>query len=244
MGVDNDLNTPLLAVEGRRIRDSYPEELPRERLIRDGPGSLKNSELIAILLRTGVVGESVFDLSERLLRDHGGLTGLQRLDVREMMRLHGLGEAKATTLKAALEIGRRLALLPLADRPPIASPEDLAQIYGIEMAALEQEQLRVVHLDTRNRIIEMRMIYQGSANEASVRIGELFRHAVRLNAVSVILMHNHPSGDPTPSGADVALTADVVAAGKLLDIAVVDHLVFGQGRHVSLKRLGLGFPRS
>jgi DNA repair protein RadC len=228
----------------RSIRESYPDELPRERLIRDGPTALMTSELIAILLRTGVVGESVFALSERLLRDHGGLLGLQRLDVRELTRLHGLGEAKATTLKSALEIGRRLALLPLAERPPISSPEDVAQIYGIEMAALEQEQLRVVLLDTRNKIIEMRVVYQGSANEASVRIGELFRDAVRLNAVSMILMHNHPSGDPTPSSADVSLTAEVVTAGKLLDIAVIDHLVFGQGRHVSLKRLGLGFPRS
>ncbi|HYI25335.1 MAG TPA: DNA repair protein RadC [Thermomicrobiales bacterium] len=231
-------------VQRRAVRDTYPEEMPRERLIRDGPGSLKTSELIAILLRTGVVGEPVFDLSERLLRENGGLLGLQRLETRTLMQMHGLGEAKATTLKSALEIGRRLALLPLADRPAIASPEDVAQIYGIEMAALEHEQLRVVLLDTRNRIIEMRIIYQGSANEASVRIGELFRDAVRLNAVSIILMHNHPSGDPTPSGADISLTAEVVAAGKLLDIVVVDHLVFGQGRHVSLKRLGLGFPRA
>jgi DNA repair protein RadC len=235
---------PPPPVARRSIRDSYPDELPRERLIRDGPGSLKTSELIAILLRTGVVGESVFDLSERLLRENGGLLGLQRLDTRTLMRMHGLGEAKATTLKSALEIGRRLAMLPLADRPAISSPEDVAQIYGIEMAALEQEQLRVVLLDTRNRIIEMRIIYQGSANEASVRIGELFRDAVRQNAVSIILIHNHPSGDPTPSAADISLTAEVVAAGKLLDIAVVDHLVFGQGRHVSLKRLGLGFPRA
>jgi DNA repair protein RadC len=228
----------------RSIRETYPTELPRERLIRDGASSLQTSELIAILLRTGVVGESVFALSERLLRENGGLLGLQRLDVRELMQLHGMKEAKASTLKAALEIGRRLALMPLAERPAISSPEDVAQLYAVEMAALEQEQLRVVLLDTRNRIIEMRVIYQGSANEASVRIGELFRDAVRLNAVGVILMHNHPSGDPTPSGADIALTADVVAAGKLLDITVVDHLVFGQGRHVSLKRMGLGFPRS
>lgn len=237
--IGSDVNPP----PSRSIRDSYPEELPRERLIRYGPASLKTSELIAILLRTGVVGEPVFDLAERLLRENGGLLGLQRLDMHALMRMHGLGEAKATTLKASLEIGRRLALLPLAERPAITSPEDVAQLYGIEMAALEQEQLRVVLLDTRNRIMEMRVLYQGSANEASVRIGEVFRDAIRANAVGLVLMHNHPSGDPTPSAPDIALTAEVVAAGKLLDIAVIDHLIFGQGRHVSLKRLGLGFPK-
>ncbi len=227
----------------RRIKE-YPDELPRERLLNVGASSLKNSELIAILLSTGTQRETVFDLSERLLREHGGLLGLQKLDVRELMRLHGLGPAKATLLKAALEIGRRLAMLPMADRPPILSPEDVVQIYGIEMAALDQEQLRVVLLDTKNKIIEMRVIYQGSVNEASVRIGELFRDAVRLHAVGIIVMHNHPSGDPTPSSADVALTSDVVAAGKLLDIKVLDHLIVGQGRHVSLKRLGLGFAKT
>ncbi len=183
-------------------------------------------------------------LSARLLEEYGGFIGLQRRDYAEFLRMGGLGPAKAATLKAALEIGRRVAKLPIEDRPAISSPEDVVNLIGFEMAALEQEQLRVVLLDTKNRIIRSPMVYQGSVNEASVRIGELFREAVRVNAVSIILVHNHPSGDPTPSGADVALTTNVVAAGKLLDIAVVDHLVIGQGKHVSLKRLGLGFART
>jgi DNA repair protein RadC len=241
--MDSDFASGVDRVATRRIKE-YPDELPRERLLNVGASSLKNSELIAILLGTGTQKESVFTLSERLLRDHGGFMGLQKLDVRELMQLHGLGPAKATLLKSALEIGRRLALVSMADRPPISSPEDIVQIYGVEMAPLEQEQLRVVLLDTKNKIIDMRIVYQGSVNEASVRIGELFRDAVRLNAVSVILMHNHPSGDPTPSGADVSLTVEVVAAGRLLDIAVVDHLIIGHGSHVSLKRLGLGFAKS
>ena len=143
-----------------------------------------------------------------------------------------------------MEIGRRVARMPIEDRPGIASPEDVVNLIGYEMAALEQEQLRVVLVDTRNRIIRSVMVYQGSVNEASVRIAELFREAVRSNAVGVILVHNHPSGDPTPSSADVALTAEVIAAGKLLDITVIDHLIIGQGKHVSLKRLGLGFTKS
>jgi DNA repair protein RadC len=169
---------------------------------------------------------------------------MQRIDLQEMLKIGGLGPAKAATLKAALEIGRRVARLPIEDRPAIASPEDVIDLIGFEMAALEQEQLRVVLLDTKNRIIRAPIkIYQGSVNEAAVRIAELFREAVRANAVSIILVHNHPTGDPTPSAADVALTAEVVAAGALLDIKVLDHLIIGQGRHSSLKRLGLGFPR-
>ncbi|MBA3277047.1 MAG: DNA repair protein RadC [Chloroflexia bacterium] len=218
--------------------------MPRERLEQEGAGVLADHELIAILLRTGTVNEGVLRLSARLLEEYGGFIGLQRRDYAEFLTMGGLGPAKAATLKAALEIGRRVAKLPIDERPAIASPEDVVNLIGFEMAALEQEQLRVVLLDTKNRIIRSPMVYQGSVNEASVRIGELFREAVRVNAVSIILVHNHPSGDPTPSGADVALTVEVVAAGKLLDIAVVDHLVIGQGKHVSLKRLGLGFART
>ncbi len=229
---------------GRKISEGDPDLMPRERLEQEGAGVLADHELIAILLRTGTANEGVLRLSARLLEEYGGFIGLQRRDYAEFLTMGGLGPAKAATLKAALEIGRRVAKLPIDERPAISSPEDVVNLIGFEMAALEQEQLRVVLLDTRNRIIRSPMVYQGSVNEASVRIGELFREAVRVNAVSVILVHNHPSGDPTPSSADVALTTDVVAAGKLLDIAVVDHLVIGQGRHVSLKRLGLGFSRS
>ena len=228
---------------GRKISEGDPAVMPRERLEQDGPGVLADHELIAILLRTGTTHEGVLRLSARLLEEYGGFIGLQRRDYAEFLEMGGLGPAKAATLKAALEIGRRVAKLPIDERPAISSPEDVVNLIGFEMAALEQEQLRVVLLDTKNRIIRSPMVYQGSVNEASVRIGELFREAVRVNAVSIILVHNHPSGDPSPSAADVSLTVDVVAAGKLLDIAVVDHLVIGQGRHVSLKRLGLGFTR-
>ncbi len=217
--------------------------MPRERLEQSGPESLDDHELIAILLRTGTAQEGVLRLSQRLLRESGGFVGMQRRDFRELLEFGGLGPAKAATLKAALEIGRRVARLPIEERPAISSPEDVVDLIGYEMAALEQEQLRVVLLDTKNRIVRVSMVYQGSVNEASVRIAELFREAVRANAVSLIMVHNHPSGDPAPSSADVALTVEVVAAGKLLDIRVLDHLIIGQARHVSLKRLGLGFPK-
>ncbi|MGC4106004.1 MAG: DNA repair protein RadC [Thermomicrobiales bacterium] len=225
------------------IRDLPADERPRERLLHYGAASLSSTELLAIVLNTGIKGESVTAIAQRLLATHGGLAGLLRLDVVELARERGVGEAKATKVKASLEIGRRLAALAPEEKPRIATPEDVIQLVGIEMAALEQEQLRVLVLDTRNAVLAVRTVYQGSANSATVRVGELFRDAIRHAAVSIVLVHNHPSGDPTPSGADVALTAEIVKAGDLLDIAVIDHIIIGQGRHASLKRLGLGFPK-
>lgn len=226
------------------IKELHPEERPRERLKQYGASALSTGELIAIALNTGIKGESVTAIAQRLLTSHGGLSGLMRLDYAELARERGVGEAKAAKVKAALELGRRMAILTSDDRPAIKTPEDVVQLIGIEMAVLEQEQLRVVLLDTKHHVIAIRTVYQGSANQATVRVGELFRDAVRHNAVAIVLAHNHPSGDPTPSSADVSLTADVVSAGALLDIAVIDHVVIGSGRHVSLKRLGLGFGRA
>jgi DNA repair protein RadC len=226
------------------IKDLPPDERPRERLLNYGAASLSTTELLAIVLNTGIKGEAVTTIAQRLLTKHGGLAGLLRLDVVELARERGVGEAKATKVKASLEIGRRLAAIAPDEKPRIGTPEDAIQLVGIEMAALEQEQLRVLILDTRNAVLAIRTIYQGSANAATVRVGELFRDAIRHAAVAIVLVHNHPSGDPTPSAADVALTAEVVRAGDLLDIAVVDHIIIGHGRHASLKRLGLGFPRS
>jgi len=223
------------------MREIHPEERPRERLVAFGEASLSTSELLAILINTGIKGESATALAQRLLAEHGGLSGIMRLDVSELAKVRGLGIAKATRIKAALEVGRRLAALGTEERPRIESPEDVVRLLGVEMTALAQEQLRVILLDTKHAVIATRLVYQGSANQATVRVGELFRDAIRQTAVAIVLVHNHPSGDPTPSSADVTMTIDVVKAGKLLDIEVLDHIVIGQGRHASLKRLGLGF---
>ena len=169
---------------------------------------------------------------------------LFRLDVAELARVRGLGDAKAVRVKAALELERRLAALFPEERPPVGSPEDVANLLGIEMAALEQEQLRVVLLDTKHRILGTRTLLQERVNQAQVRVAEVFRDAVRQQATAIVAVPNHPSGDPTPSAADVALTVEIVAAGQLLDIELLDHLIIGQGRWLSLKRLGLGFPKT
>lgn len=225
------------------IREMNPDERPRERLRSRGADALSNSELLAILMNTGMKGEPVTLMAQRLLHQHGGLTGLTRMDLAEMARVKGVGESKAARIKAAFELGKRLAVLSDDGRMRIETPEDVAQLLGIEMASLEQEQLRVVMLDTKNQVIATKMVYQGSVNSAGVRTAEVFRDAVRMNAVSIVLVHNHPSGDPTPSSADVSVTLELVKAGDLLEIKVIDHLVIGQGRHISMKRLGLGFPK-
>jgi DNA repair protein RadC len=223
------------------LREMAPDERPREKLKLRGPQALSDGDLIAIILNTGIVGETVTDVAQRLLAHHGGLTGLMRLDVAELEQIRGLGEAKAVKLKAALELGRRLAALNPEQRPQIGAPDDVVNLVGIEMAALDQEQLRVVLLDTKHRVLVIRTIYQGSVNQAQVRVAEVFRDAIRHNAVALIAVHNHPSGDPTPSSADVALTKELATAGELLDVELLDHLIIGQGRWVSLRRLGLGF---
>lgn len=227
-----------------KIKELPAEERPRERLRNWGASALSNSELLAILLSSGTKGEPVTDLAKRMLTEHGGLLGLMKLDVSELEKIHGLGPAKASGLKAALELGSRLNALGPDERPNITSPDDVAYLVSTEMMALDREELRVVLLDTRNRVLGTKTVYQGTVNQANVRTAEVFADAVRRTATAIVVVHNHPSGDPTPSAEDVALTAELVKAGQLLDIKVHDHLIIGRNRHVSMRRLGLGFDQS
>jgi len=224
-----------------RITDLDEAERPRERLRRLGAQVLTSAELLAILLRVGVPGENAVQVGQRLMNHFHGLQGLHRASFDEVCAERGIGEAKAAQIKAAIELGRRLAAESPEDRPAIHSPQDAADLLRYEMSALEQEELRVVLLDNRNRLIGSETVYRGSVNSSPVRIGELFKAAIRRNAVGVIVVHNHPSGDPAPSPDDVAVTRAIVQAGKLLDIDVLDHLVIGAGKFVSLKERGLGF---
>jgi len=224
-----------------RIMDLHKSERPRERLASLGPQALTNAELIAILLRVGVKGENAVEVGQRLLKKFGGLTGLHRAPFTDLKKQHGLGDAKAAQIKAAIELGRRLTLESPDERSSINSPADAAALVSYEMSALEQEHLRVMLLDRRNQVLETVEIYKGSVNSSQVRVGEIFKEAVRKNASAIVVIHNHPSGDPTPSPDDVAVTRAIVQAGKLLDVEVLDHLVIGQGKWVSLKERGLGF---
>ncbi len=224
-----------------RITDLDEMDRPRERLAKLGPQALTNAELLAILLRVGVAGENAVQVGQRLLNELGGLTGIHRAEFAEVCGLHGIGPAKAAQIKAAIELGRRMVVDTPDERPSIHCPQDAANLIMYEMSALDQEELRVMLLDTRNRVTETQPVYRGSLNSSQVRVGELFKHAIRRNSAAIIVVHNHPSGDPTPSPDDVAVTRAIVQAGRLLDVDVLDHLVIGKGRFVSMKERGLGF---
>ena len=205
-----------------RIKELPASAQPRERLRDYGAAALSDTELLAILLRVGVAGTNVLELAQQLLVEQGGWPGLLRCDYQDLCRRHGIGEAKAATLKAALEIGRRLLLTEHAERFQIKSPTDAAQLLMLEMGHLDQEHLRTVLLDTKNRVQAVATVYVGSLNASLVRVGEVFKAALRHNSAALIVAHNHPSGDPTPSPEDVLVTREIVSAGKLLDVEVLD----------------------
>lgn len=226
------------------IKDMSEAERPRERLAKLGPQSLSNAELLAILLRVGVVGESAVQVGQRLLQNFGGISGIHRASIDELSSQKGIKLAKAAQIKAAIELGRRLILESPEERPAIHRPAEAAELVQYEMSALEQEELRVLLLDTRNRVQHVETIYRGSVNSSQVRVAEIFKTAIRRNASNIIIIHNHPSGDPTPSPDDIAITRAILQAGELLDVKLLDHIIVGSGRFVSLKERGLGFNQA
>jgi DNA repair protein RadC len=223
------------------IKDLPAQERPRERLAYVGEGALSTAELLAIILRVGTGGESALAMARRLLATYDGLPGLARASFAELRAERGLGNAKTAQLKAALELGRRMLLATPEDRYVVRSPSDVAQLLMAEMAHLEQEHFRVLYLDTRNRLLGSETVYVGSLNASHIRVAEVFRDAIKRNCAAIIVAHNHPSGDPSPSPEDVEVTRQLVAAGSLLNIELLDHLIIGQQRFVSLRERGLGF---
>ena len=235
---------PRPAPYSTSIRELPSEERPRERLLTLGAASLTNSELIAILLRTGVRGESVLNLAMRLLTTCSGLRGLLHASVAEICTLRGVNEAKAAQVIAALELGRRAASVAPGERAMIRTPEDIYNLIGAELAHLAQERLCVVLLSTKQEVLRVQRVYQGTVDSASVRIAEVLRPAIKENCPNFIVVHNHPSGDPTPSSEDIRITQRLVASAATMDIDLQDHLVIGAGGFVSMKQRGLGFDQS
>jgi len=228
-------------VAAYRITDLDRDERPRERLERLGPGALTTAELLATLLRVGVQVENAVQVGQRLLARFKGLHGLHRASFQEVCSEKGIGPAKAAQIKAAIELGNRLRLEVPEDKPVISNPATAAALVQYEMSALDHEELWVMLLDIRNRVQDIERIYKGSLNASTVRVGELFKKAIQTSSASILVVHNHPSGDPSASPEDIALTRAIVQAGKLLDINVLDHLIIGQGRYVSMKEKGLGY---
>ena len=226
------------------VKEMPQEERPRERLARVGPQALSSAELLAIILRTGVGGENVLAMAQRLLANFDGLAGMARLELAQLTAEHGLGPAKAAQLLAAFELGRRLMAEAPEERYQIRSPGDAANLLMTMIGHKEQEHFVVLYLDTRNRVLDREILYKGSLNTSLVRVGEVFRGAVRRNCAGVIVAHNHPSGDPNPSPEDIALTRRLVDAGKLLEVDVLDHVIIGHNHFVSLRERALGFENA
>jgi DNA repair protein RadC len=213
-------------------------ERPQARILRDGPAVCSTLELLQV-----VIGGPKAERAARSLLDRcQDLRGIARHSVYELAGLaSGLGEGKAAQLKAGLELGRRLFAVTDTPRPQIKTPADAAQLLIPLLSLLDQEEVHTLQLDTRNRVVSITLLYRGSLNAASMRVGEVFKEAIRTNAAAIVISHNHPSGDPTPSAGDIHVTKTLQSAGKLLDVELLDHIVVGGPRYVSMKERGLGF---
>ena len=227
-----------------RIKDMAAKDRPRERLVLEGADALSNAELIAILLRTGLKGYSAIHIAQQLLAKFGTLDGLARAPLEELRQVKGVGRDKAVTLKAAFTLARKMAAEMRAEAPLLDTPERIADLLREESRPQDVEQFRVVLLNTRRRLIGLETISQGTLDTLLVHPREVFKRAIAANASAVVLVHNHPSGDPTPSEADIKVTRDLIRAGQLLKIEVLDHVIIGrrtterQKDYVSLRELG------
>ena len=220
----------------RLIRDLPLQEQPLYRLNQQGSTHLSDSELLALIF-----GHNHLNIAQELIDQFGDLHQLARAGTHFLLRIKGLGPAQAARWQATVELSRRLRLPPADSRPQISCPADAAKILMPLMQDLLQEEMRLILLDTRGRILGIPTIYKGSLNTSVIRIGELFRPAIEQQAAAIIVAHNHPRSDPQPSTEDVAVTRQIIQASKILDIPVMDHIVIGTGRYVSLKERGLAF---
>ncbi len=221
-----------------QIRDVVKDDQPRERLLIEGVSSLSNTELLAVLLRTGTKEESVLALAGRILHHFDGLRMLKDATVEELTNINGIGIAKAAQLIAAFELGRRMVRIEYKERYSIRSPEDCANYMMEEMRFLQQEHFVCLYLNTKNQVMHRQTVFIGSLNASIVHPREVFREAFRRSAASIICLHNHPSGDPAPSREDIEVTKRLAECGKIMGVDLLDHIIIGEHRFVSLKEKG------
>jgi DNA repair protein RadC len=216
------------------IRELPPAERPRERLLRQGGSSLSDSELLAVLLRTGRAGVSALQMAMDVLRENGSITGLLTATPHSLRR-SGLGPAKAATLLAAIEVGRRLAREQL-DSDPLSRPVDVARYLALRYQTSDQEVMGALFLDARNRLLGEREMFRGTLSRISVEPREILRECLQRGAVAIYLFHTHPSGDPSPSAEDLLFTRRMAEAAEIVGVRLADHVVLGhRGRWMSLK---------
>lgn len=210
----------------KAMRELLPADRPRERLLNQGANALKTAELLAILLRTGTAGRPVLELSEFLLTHFGSLEALSRAPVGELARIKGIGQAKAIGLKAAFALAARLARTE-AEARSIDGSADVARLLGEEMRLLDYESVRVICLNTKHKVLAVEEVSRGTLNESPFHPREAFRPTLARQAHAIIFVHNHPSGNPQPSDADLQITRRMKEAGELLQIAMLDHVILG-----------------
>ena len=220
-----------------RIQDIPEEERPRERLIKNGPESLSNAELLGIVLRTGSREENVVSLCNRILSEYS-IKQLSLANVSRLTQVHGVGKAKATQIAAVFELARRLETFVEEPKRKICSPKDVYTLMYPKMREQKKEKFITLYLDTKNQILKEEVVSIGSLNASIVHPREVFKSALMESSASVIMVHNHPSGDPSPSREDIMVTEKLVEGGKLLGIDILDHIIIGDGRYVSLKDEG------
>ncbi|AKB36778.1 DNA repair protein RadC [Methanosarcina siciliae C2J] len=220
-----------------RIHDLPEEERPRERLIRNGPESLSNAELLGIILRTGSREENVISLCSRILKEYN-IKQLSLANISRLTQVHGVGKAKAAQIAAVFELARRLEIFVEEPKRKICSPKDVYSLMYPRMREQKKEKFITLYLDTKNQILKEEVVSIGSLNASIVHPREVFKSALLESSASVIMVHNHPSGDPSPSREDIMVTEKLVEGGKLLGIDILDHIIIGDGRYVSLKDEG------
>jgi DNA repair protein RadC len=217
------------------IKHMFPHDLPRERLLKEGVKALRTDELIALLLHTGSEKHHVLALAEQVLTYVTHLHDLKSLKVQELMTIEGIKVAKATTIIAAIELGRRLSSLSIPELYQIKTSLDVYQLVQPELSHLEQEHVMGLYLNTKGFVVLKESIFVGSINETMIHPREMFKHAIKVGAASVIFCHNHPTGDARPSPADLRITQDLMTIGMLLKIEVLDHVIIGQKQYHSIK---------
>ncbi len=217
------------------------DERPYEKCLSMGPGNLTDKELLAVIIRCGVAGENSLDVAGRILNlssNVQGILGLAKLTIPELMTIKGIGKVKAIQIVCISELARRMAKADLKPRVRWNNPDDIAAYHMEELRHLEQEELRVLLLDTKNHLIQSLVLTKGTVNASLVSPREIFLEALRYHAVYIILIHNHPSGDPTPSREDIKVTKQVQEAGKLIGIQLLDHIIIGNHIYVSMRNAG------
>lgn len=226
--------------KGYTIKDLPKSERPREKLLAHGPDALSNAELLAVIIRTGTGSETAIEVSTRLLgMDNRGIRHLIDASFNDLTKIKGIGECKAAQIIAAIELGKRIKRIGYYDKVRVTSPEVVAEVLMDEMSCLHKEHFRTVILDTKNQIICIENISIGTLNASIVHPRDVFKAAIKNNGNSVILVHNHPSGDTTPSSEDINITKRLVEGGNLMGIKVLDHLIVGNGTYLSMKEKNL-----